>query len=150
MFDDRITVESPGILPEIVRLNNLRTVHFFRNPNIARFLHEYDYVQEFGEGIDRMFNEMAAAGLLAPEYRDNAFMLNAIIRNGAIIIPVTEQAVLSAIRKNPRITKAELQKVTSLGKSTIDRSIKALKEKCLIECVGSNKLGCWKIINKGL
>ena len=107
-------------------------------------------MQEFGEGIDRMFNEMAAAGLPAPEYRDNAFVLNAIIRNGAIIIPVTEQAVLSAIRKNPRITKAELQKVTSLGKSTIDRSIKALKEKCLIECVGSNKLGCWKIINKGL
>ena len=77
MFDDRITVESPGILPGIVRLNNLRTVHFSRNPNIARFLHEYDYVQEFGEGIDRMFNEMAAAGLPAPEYRDNAFMLNA-------------------------------------------------------------------------
>ena len=77
MFDDRITVESPGILPGIVRLNNLRTVHFSRNPNIARFLHEYDYVQEFGEGIDRMFNEMAAAGLPAPEYHDNAFMLNA-------------------------------------------------------------------------
>ena len=64
MFDDKITVESPGILPGIVRLNNLRTVHFSRNPNIARFLHEYDYVQEFGEGIDRMFNEMAAAGFL--------------------------------------------------------------------------------------
>ncbi len=165
MFDDRITVESPGILPGIVRLNNLRTVHFSRNPNIARFLHEYDYVQEFGEGIDRMFNEMAAAGLPAPEYRDNAFMLNATIRNGvinetngvinevingAINIPVTEQAVLSAIRKNPGITKTELQKVTSLGKSTIDRAIKALKEKCLIERVGSNKTGYWKIINKGL
>ena len=162
MFDDRITVESPGILPGIVRLNNLRTVHFSRNPNIARFLHEYDYVQEFGEGIDRMFNEMAAAGLPAPEYRDNAFMLNATIRNGvinevingaingAINVPVTEQAVLSAIRKNPGITKTELQKVTSLGKSTIDRAIKALKEKCLIERVGSNKTGYWKIINKGL
>lgn len=50
MFDDRITVESPGILPGIVRLNNLRTVHFSRSPNIARFLREYDYVQEFGMG----------------------------------------------------------------------------------------------------
>lgn len=57
MFDDHITVESPGILPGIVRLNNLRTVHFSRNPQIAQFLHEYDYVQEFGEGIDRMFRE---------------------------------------------------------------------------------------------
>ena len=162
MFDDRITVESPGILPGIVRLNNLRTVHFSRNPNIARFLHEYDYVQEFGEGIDRMFNEMAAAGLPAPEYHDNAFMLNATIRNGvinetdgvineiingAINISLTEQAVFAAIKKKPRITKMELQKETSLGKSTIDRAIKALKEKCLIERVGSNKTGYWKIIN---
>ena len=165
MFDDKITVESPGILPGIVRLNNLRTVHFSRNPNIARFLHEYDYVQEFGEGIDRMFNEMAAAGLPAPEYRDNAFMLNATIRNGvinetdgvinevingAINISTAEQAVLAAITQNPRITKMELQKETSLGKSTIDRAIKALKEKCFIERVGSNKTGYWKIINRGL
>lgn len=165
MFDDKITVESPGILPGIVRLNNLRTVHFSRNPNIARFLHEYDYVQEFGEGVDRMFNEMEAAGLPAPEYCNNAFMLNATIRNGvinetdgvindvineAIKISSTEQSVLYAIKKNQKITKFELQKETSLGKSTIDRAIKALKEKCFIERVGSNKTGYWKIINRGL
>ena len=122
-------------------------------------------MQEFGEGIDRMFNEMAAAGLPAPEYRDNAFMLNATIRNGiinetdgvinevingAINISTAEQAVLAAITQNPRITKMELQKETSLGKSTIDRAIKALKEKCFIERVGSNKTGYWKIINRGL
>lgn len=165
MFDDRITVESPGILPGIVRLNNLRTVHFSRNPNIARFLHEYDYVQEFGEGVDRMFNEMEAAGLPAPEYCNNAFMLNATIRNGVINetdgaineaingvinISATEQAVLDAIKKNQKITKIELQKETSLGKSTIDRAIRALKEKYFIERVGSNKTGHWKIINRGL
>ena len=96
---------------------------------------------------------------------DNAFMLNATIRNGvinetdgvinevingAINISDTGQAVLAAIKKNPRITKAELQKETSFGKSTIDRAIKALKEKCLIKRVGSNKTGYWEIINKGL
>lgn len=84
MFDDHITVESPGILPGIVRLNNLRTVHFSRNPKIARFLQEYEYVKEFGEGVGRMFNEMEAAGLPVPEYHDNAFMLNATIRNGKL------------------------------------------------------------------
>lgn len=169
MFDDRITVESPGILPGIVRLNNLRTVHFSRNPNIARFLHEYDYVQEFGEGIDRMFNEMAAARLPAPEYHDNAFMLNTTIRNGVtneadevinevingginggINISVTEQTVLAALKKNPKITNVALQKEVSLGRNTIDRAIKSLKEKCLIERVGSKKTGHWKIINKEL
>ena len=53
MFDDHITVESPGTLPGIVRLSNIRTVHFSRNPKIAHFLQEYDYVKEFGEGVDR-------------------------------------------------------------------------------------------------
>lgn len=92
-------------------------------------------------------------------------MLNTTIRNGvinetdgvinevineAINISSTEQAVLDAIKKNQKITKLELQKETSLGKSTIDRAIKSLKEKYFIERVGSNKTGYWKIINRGL
>lgn len=74
MFDDHITVESPGTLPGIVRLNNMREIHFSRNPKIAALLHEYEYVREFGEGIDRMFFEMKQAGLPEPEYRTEAFM----------------------------------------------------------------------------
>lgn len=159
MFDDRITVESPGTLPGVVRLNNLRTVHFSRNPKIARFLQEYEYVKEFGEGVDRMFNEMATAGLPDPEYRANAFMLNATIRNGvinetdgaingvingAINLSAAEQSVMTAMKKSPRITREKLQNETTLGKSTIDRTIKALKEKGLIERIGPNKTGYWK------
>jgi ATP-dependent DNA helicase RecG len=161
MFDDHITVESPGILPGIVRLNNLRSVHFSRNPKIARFLQEYEYVKEFGEGVDRMFNEMEAAGLPAPEYHDNAFMLNATIRNGAINktngainevineainLTIVEKAVLEEIAKMPNITKEQLHTITSLGKSTIDRAIRSLKEKEIITRVGSNKTGHWEIV----
>ena len=144
-----------------MRLSNIRTVHFSRNPKIARFLQEYDYVKEFGEGVDRMFKEMAAAGLPAPEYSDNAFMLNATIRNGAINannevingaineaikLSPNQKAVLKAIMETPSITKQPLCDITSLGKSTIDRAIKALKEKGLIQRVGSNKSGYWKVI----
>ena len=161
MFDDRITVESPGILPGIVRLSNLRTVHFSRNPKIAEFLHQYDYVKEFGEGVDRMFKEMEKAGLPAPEYSDNVFMLNVTIRNGAINeksgvingaingainLSSTERAVLEAIIDTPNITKEKLQIVTSLGKGTIDRAIKTLKEKEIIKRVGSNKNGYWEML----
>ena len=39
MFDDHFTVESPGTLPGIVRINNMRQVHFSRNPKIAEVLH---------------------------------------------------------------------------------------------------------------
>ena len=81
MFDDHITVESPGTLPGIVRFNNMRDIHFSRNPKIAGVLHDYEYVREFGEGIDRMYQEMKEAGLPEPEYRTEAFMVYATIRN---------------------------------------------------------------------
>lgn len=81
MFDDRIVVESPGRLPGLVKAGNIRHTHFSRNPKIAEFLRDYNFVKEYGEGVDRMCRELEAAGLQSPEYRVNAFMLQAIIRN---------------------------------------------------------------------
>lgn len=71
LFDDHITVESPGILPGLVRPYNIREMHFSRNPKIALYMRSYKLVKEFGEGMDRMFREMEEAGLPAPEYRQN-------------------------------------------------------------------------------
>lgn len=69
------------MLPGLVRTNNIREIHFSRNPKIFEFLHEYEYVKEFGEGVDRMFREMEAAGLPAPEYRTVEFMVYATLKN---------------------------------------------------------------------
>ena len=113
MFDDRLTVESPGTLPGIVRLNNMRHVHFSRNPKIAQFLHEYEYVQEFGEGVDRLYEVMETAGLPQPEYRMEAFMLYATIRNTKTDAnlgdtpQVTPQVKIIAFCSEPR-SKAEI------------------------------------------
>lgn len=59
LFDDHLTVENPGTLPSLVRTNNIREIHFYRNPKIFEFLHEYEYVKEFGEGVDRMFRDLS-------------------------------------------------------------------------------------------
>ena len=166
MFDDHITVESPGALPGIVRLSNIRTVHFSRNPKIACFLQEYDYVKEFGEGVDRMFKEMEDAGLPAPEYSNNAFMLNATIQNnntdgeingedgeingedGEINFDKNELLVYNAIAANPTATRSDLIEMLDISARTIDRAIKSLKEKSAIERIGSKKTGYWSIITK--
>ena len=81
MFDDHIVVESPGKLPGLVRADNIRFTHFSRNPKIAEFLKNYKYVKEYGEGVNRMCNELEQIGLKAPVYYTNAFMLQAIIYN---------------------------------------------------------------------
>ena len=81
MFDDHFTVESPGILPGLVRVDNIREFHFSRNPMIVELLNEYDLVKEFGEGVDRIYRDMAEAGLPEPEYRQSEFMLYATLKN---------------------------------------------------------------------
>ncbi|MFR3151235.1 MAG: ATP-binding protein [Coprococcus sp.] len=81
MFDDHIVVESPGKLPGLVRADNIRFTHFSRTPKIAEFLKNYKFVKEFGEGVNRMCNELEQVGLNDPVYHTNAFMLQAVIYN---------------------------------------------------------------------
>lgn len=81
MFDDHFTVESPGILPGLVRVSNIREFHFSRNPKIVELLNEYDLVKEFGEGVDRVYRDMEEAGLPEPVYRQSEFMLYATLKN---------------------------------------------------------------------
>lgn len=168
MFDDRIVVESPGNLPGIVRLSNMRQVHFSRNPKIAAFLHEYDYVQEFGEGVDRMFSEMERAGLPAPEYHDNAFMLNATIRNGIasgasgandgangandgaddakdMTLSENEQRVFEYIKTHTKASTKEIAENLQVSLRTVQRSITKLKNRNLISCSGTRKNIEWTI-----
>ena len=75
IFDNHYVVESPGILPGMVRIDNIRQMHFSRNPKIVEFMREYKLVKEFGEGVDRMFREMAEVGNPAPEYKQVEFMV---------------------------------------------------------------------------
>lgn len=80
IFDEHITVESPGMFPGLVRPANIRHTHFSRNPKIAAYMHEYKLVKEFGEGVDRMYREMNDAGNPAPEFKQQDFMVLATIR----------------------------------------------------------------------
>ena len=79
MFDDRIVFETPGKLPGIVRTDNIRHTHFSRNPKIAEYLKVYDYVKEFGEGVDRMCRELSAIGTKEPQYHLVAFIMKASV-----------------------------------------------------------------------
>ncbi len=176
MFDDRIVVESPGNLPGIVRLNNMRQVHFSRNPKIAAFLHEYDYVQEFGEGVDRMYREMEKAGLPVPEYKDVAFMLNATIRNcidatsdtsgatsgtsdatfGSNTVRNTAQTDISKnellvyhfVKANPEASTRMIADSIRLSTRTVQRCIAVLVKKSIIENQGTRQHVKWSILEQ--
>lgn len=53
--------------------------------------------------------------------------------------------VLDVIRDNPNLTKPQIARTLHIGKSTVDRAIESLKMRGMIERVGSNKSGYWKV-----
>ena len=70
-YDDRVEVVSPGTVVPPMNLEALRKGaggHASRNPLIARVLTLIGFMRELGEGVPRIFEEMAKNGLHAPEF----------------------------------------------------------------------------------
>lgn len=57
----------------------------------------------------------------------------------------TQEKIINLIKKNPTITQTEMAKILNLTRDGISYNIKILKEKGIIERVGSTKNGIWKI-----
>lgn len=68
MFDDRLEIFSPGSLPNIVTLENMRYTRYARNPRIARALISFGWVRELNEGVNRIYDEMSDFYLNEPVY----------------------------------------------------------------------------------
>lgn len=160
MFDDRISVESPGHLPSIVRLDNMRNVHFSRNPQIAQFLKAHKYVRKFGEGVDRMYRELAEAGNPAPKYEQVAFLIIGTVysilhgeiqdKNNPTENPTEnlislEEKIIETLRSNPSFTQKQLAEELAIGYTTIREYITKLRKKGAISRIGPDKGGYWQV-----
>ena len=73
IFDNRIVVESPGVLPGRITPANIKIARSkSRNPLIAMNLREFPVAPNIdaGEGVRMMFSEMEVAALYPPNYRE--------------------------------------------------------------------------------
>ena len=142
MLDDRLVFESPGRLPGMVKPSNIRHTHFSRNPKIAQFLKAYDFVKEFGEGVDRVCRELEANRSPIPTYHLDDFILKITvpkvihrsITNGNATVN-TKNATVNATANSPKDTvnaqnaTVNAENATINSNDTIDRLIaKAAKQ----------------------
>ena len=167
MFDDHIVFETPGKLPGIVRTDNIRHTHFSRNPKIAEYLKAFDYVKEFGEGVDRMCRELTANGTDVPHYHLVAFIMKAEVY--AHILGKEEESaspndseghekgmkrarkghekILALIEDNPTVSIPVLAKESGLTVKMVRSIIDELKADNLLERVGPAKGGYRKVLH---
>lgn len=135
MFDNRLVFESPGRLPGTVKPSNIRHTHFSRNPKIAQFLKAYDYVKEFGEGVDRVCRELEANGTPHLSFHLDDFILKITVpkvaeNSNKVAEKVAEnrnKVAEKVAEANKKVTERLIEKANAHGERLTANRIKILE-----------------------
>ena len=85
MYDDRLEIESPGRLPNVVTLDNIKTTRYSRNPRISRVLTEFGWVRELNEGVKRIYSDMERFFLDEPVYSEPDEQVRLVLKNNIVM-----------------------------------------------------------------
>ncbi len=102
MFDDRIEFLSPGKLPNIVTISNIRHTRYSRNPLIARVLNDFSWVRELNEGVKRMYAEMESLFLDPPVFSEPGQTLSLVLRNNIAMRSTRKTEAILRLVKHER------------------------------------------------
>jgi ATP-dependent DNA helicase RecG len=154
VFDDRVEVESPGRLPGLVRLENIRSTRFARNPRVARAMSDLGYGRELGEGVNRMFEEMSRAGLPDPIYSQGPASVRVVLLAdplaGRILdkLPPGSERFVEFLSRTGRVTTTQAVELLAVSRPTALRYLRDLATYGLVEHVGTSlkdPRGFWRL-----
>ena len=101
IFDDRVEVESPGLLPPGLTVDDLRRgVSKLRNRVIGRVFQELGLIEQWGSGIQRMSAACRDAGLPAPLLEEIGTRFRVTLSTTQGLVPqldAIDQAILDAL-----------------------------------------------------
>lgn len=138
VFDDRIVVESPGLLPGAITSANIQYARSkARNPLIASNLREFAVPPNIddGEGVRMMFGEMAAAQLYPPQYRQNT---EAAVETLSLTLfnedrPAVWVEVNDWVERNGPIANADVCRIVGVDTLKASKMLRAWVERGLLE-----------------
>lgn len=146
MFDDRLEIKSPGKLPNIVTVDNIKDTRYARNPRISRVLTDFGWVRELNEGVKRIYSDMAYFFLDEPEYSEPESSVKLILKNNIVMrnirqesrleriitpeiwqqLDELEKSILTYLASRKTVTRAELCTFTSKAPNTISARLNHL------------------------
>lgn len=137
-FDDRIEVESPGMLPGAITPANIeRAGSKARNPLIVKTLRDFPVPPNFdlNEGVPMMFAEMAAARLYPPQYRQQAEAANESVTVTLLNLdrPTVWDEVSDWIDRNGPLANADLCRIADLDTLKASKLLKTWVGQNLLE-----------------
>ena len=150
---------SPGRLPSIVTLENMRRTRYSRNPVIARALVDMGWVRELNEGVQRIYDEMASFFLNEPIFEEpndasvqltleNSITSRVLRREDALTDSIGQEAfealseyelaAMQYVFARGRVTVSELAGHLGRSVKVSRQTLRALADKGLLTWHGSN------------
>lgn len=158
MYDDRLEIESPGKLPNIVTLDNIKETRYSRNPRISRVLTEFGWVRELNEGVKRIYADMEKFFLDDPIFsepeqsvkltlKNNIVMRNLRQTNRTIeyvgeekwaILDEIDHQILVYMSNNANVSRSELEDFTKRSNRTVTTRLNKMMNMGVIMANGNS------------
>jgi ATP-dependent DNA helicase RecG len=122
VFDNRVEVESPGLLPGHVTVKNFLDEQFARNGAIVRLINRFPDPpnKDVGEGLNTAFAAMKKLRLRPPTLKELKNAVVVSIKHEPLATP--EQTVMDYLENHPEITNRVARELTGI------RSENSMKE----------------------
>jgi ATP-dependent DNA helicase RecG len=122
VFDNRVEVESPGVLPGHVTVRNMLDEQFARNGALVRLINKFPNPpnKDVGEGLNTAFEAMKRLRLRPPVINETNNSLVVRIRHEPLATP--EQSVMDYLENHDEITNRVARELTGI------RSENSMKE----------------------
>ncbi len=119
IFDDRLEVENPGLLPFGLTVDDLpHGVSKLRNRVIGRAFHALGLVEQWGSGIQRMTAACRHSGLGAPVFEEVSTRFRVTIwtaRAGRPSLDAKDEAILAGLGRAHGMLTSEVAKAIGLS-----------------------------------
>jgi predicted HTH transcriptional regulator len=119
VFDDRVEVENPGLLPFGLTIEDLpQGVSKLRNRVIGRVFHALGLIEQWGSGIQRMASACRDAGLAVPVFEELATRFRVTIFTERGTRPVRDkrdEAILACISGSTGLLTNEIAAAIGLS-----------------------------------
>lgn len=161
VYEDKLYIANCGQLPENWTIDNLMNKHVSKpyNPSIANIFYLAGFIENWGRGIEKICYTCKEDGTPQPEYmiHPGDIMIKFTASEERIIrttthkvvdkLTGTERAILNLLNEDPAYSYAVLADKIGISKKTVFLHIKSLKEQGILERIGSDRKGYWKIIS---
>ena len=141
LFDDRIEVENPGLLPFGLTVEDLhRGVSKLRNRVIGRVFHRLELIEQWGSGIQRMTAACQDAGLPTPVFEEIATRFRVTISTvsvGPAVLDDLDQAILALLGKGDGLPTSEVAASINLTPRATRTRLSKLIQRGLVSAIGT-------------